>query len=463
MRRLVHCILLFVVFAALFNVNTGCATSDTNDVADTCRMPDTLRVTTLYGPLSFFLFREDTLGYDFSLIKDFTAAKGIELDVTIATSIDNAIALLDSGTVDVIVYGVPVTSEYLKKVVPCGPEFSTSQVLVQQIIPGQPVIRDVTQLVGKDVYVQSNSKYQQRLENLNSELGGGINIMTIPSDTITDEDIIEMVATGRTPLSVVDGDIALLNKTYYRNIDVGMAISFGQRSRWGVTEKNAWLGDSITDWFESEGARRENEILLKRYFQLSKNGPEFNLFTSLTKGKVSPYDDIFRKHAERIGWDWRLLAAQGFVESQFNNDLVSWAGACGVMQVMPSTARAYHVNPETLTDPETCIALAADVLKTTEDIMARYIDDSEKRRIFAVAAYNSGVAHIIDAITLAKKYGKDPDVWFDNVENALLMKSDPRYFNDPDVKYGYFRGRQTTQYVRHVTDFYNRIKKHVKQ
>lgn len=465
MRSLVHIIFAAITFSLLSVGWCSCGRHESDECCEEDSvhiLPETLKVATLYSPLSFFLFRDDTLGYDYSLIKDFATAKNVELEIVVAPGLERAIAMLDSGDVDLIAYGVPVTSEYLKSVYPCGPSNYSTQVLVQKTDIANEPIRDVTQLIGCDVWVVRNSKYQQRMENINKEIGGGIIIHTIDRDTIVDEDIIEMVSTGEIPLSVVDSDIARLNKTYYHDLDISLDISFRQRASWAVSPRNEWLGDTLTAWFESEGMQRENEILLKRYFELSKNGPAFNLYLSLKKGKVSPYDDLFRKYAKRIGWDWRLLAAQGYVESQFNNHLVSWAGARGLMQIMPSTARAYGINPDSLTNPEICISLAADILQTTEKVMARYIDNPEERRIFTVAAYNSGVAHIIDAIALAEKFGKKSDLWHGNVEDALLMKSDARYFNDPVVKYGYFRGRQTTEYVRHVSDIYSRIKKHLR-
>lgn len=458
-------LILFTTFLSV-SISTGCSCTGSNNSAEdtlvtTHKIPDTLKVATLYSPLSFFLYREDTMGYDYTLVNEFAKSKNIKLDITVASSLEKAVSLLDSGLIDLIAYEVPVTSSFKTKVYPCGPEIFTSQVLVQRIEPGKKLITDVTELVGEDVWVEANSKYQHRIENLNQELGGGINIHQIERDTIVDEDIIELVARQEIPLSIVDSDVARINKTYYNNIDVSLDVSFGQRSSWGVSPTNAWLGDSISVWFATEGTQRDNEMLLKRYFELSKYGPAFNLYTSLTKGRVSQYDDLFKKHAARIGWDWRILASQGYVESQFNNHLVSWAGARGIMQIMPSTARAFGVNPETLTDPEVSISLAADVLQSTDKIMSRYIEDPVERQKFVIACYNSGAAHIIDAITLARKYGKNPDKWESNVEFALLMKGDARYYNDPDVKYGYFRGKQTTEYVKHVYEFYDRIQKHV--
>ena len=439
---------------------SGCCRGDD---ADKYRIPDTLRVATLYSPTSFFMFREDTMGYDYSLILDFARDKNRHVEFTIAKSLEQAIGWLDSNKVDIIAYNVPVTSEYVERVYACGPEFFTSQVLIQPMERGDSLICDVTELVGKSVWVLPNSKYEHRLENLNHELGGGIDIRLIERDTISDDDIFEMVATGQLPLSVVSSDVAQLNQTYYKNVDASVQISFAQKSAWAVSQSRPWLGDSISAWFATDGAQQDNAQLLKRYFEMSKRGTEMNLSLMLKDGFVSPYDAIFKAEAQRIGWDWRLLAALGYIESQFNNDLVSWAGARGIMQIMPSTAVAYGIDPQELTDPARCIALAADIIQTSDKVMARYISDPEQRQIFTIATYNSGVAHIIDAIELAKKYGKDEQTWYGNVDGWLLNKSEPQYFNDDVVKHGYFRGRQTIEFVDNVSEVYKRICEKIKE
>lgn len=428
---------------------------------DRIPLPDTLRVATLYSPLSFFLYRGDTLGYDYTLVREFTRQKGLHLDIHVAPALEKAIEMLDSGVVDVIAYSVPVTSEYRKAVLACGPENLTTQVLVQPRTRADDMVRDVTDLVGRDIWVQQNTKYRQRLENLNGELGGGINIHILDRDTIVDEDMVAMVSNGEIELSLVDSDVARFLKPYYKDVDMTVPVSFEQKSSWAVALDRQWLADSLSAWFDSDEVRTRTAILAKQYYDTDRSDPEYDFYFTLSKGRVSPYDDLFRREAARIGWDWRLMAAQAFVESRFTNDLVSWAGARGIMQVMPSTAEAYGVSPDNLVNPATSIRVAADILKTTGEIMQRYTDDPDEQLRFTVAAYNSGAAHILDAIALADKYGKNPGVWKDNVEAALMMKNDPRFYNDSVVRYGYFRGRQTRVYVNYVFNIYDHIKKNI--
>lgn len=461
--RLSAIILMLAVIAGACGTSGSKDTSAQTPADSTYTLPDTLRVATLYSPMSYFLYRGDTMGYDYGLLREFVNANRIAMDITVAPSLDNAMAMLDTGAVDLIAYEVPVTAEYKALVIPCGPEVFSSQVVVQRSdVSPKERIKDVTDLVGKEVWVERNSKYQHRLENLNDELGGGIAIRTIDRDTLIGEDIVEMVSDGQIELAIVDNTTARLNRTYYPNVSVGIDVSFRQRASWAVRRDNAALAHAVDAWFNAEGTRRANETLLKKYFELSRAYPD-PVEIDLSKGRISPYDDLFRKYAAELGWDWRLLAAQGFVESQFRNDVTSWAGARGIMQIMPSTARAYSVSVAALDSPEESIKLAARILKALDNSLAAYIENPDKRREFVIAAYNSGIAHIIDAIALARKYGRDSNSWRGNVENALLMKSDARYYNDPVVRFGYFRGTQTVHYVRDVFNFYNKTLKHIKK
>lgn len=426
-------------------------------------LPDTLRVATLYSPTSFFLYREQRMGYDYDLVVRLCTDKNMTLKLEVATSLNSAIEMLDSGLVDVIAYEVPVTAQYREHVLPCGVESITKQVLVQpKPRKGESAITDVTQLVGRDVYVEKGSKYHQRMLNLNNELGGGINIHSIDRDTLITEDLIAMVSDGEIPLTVVDSDIARINKTYYNDLDITLEVSFEQRAAWGVSPHKPWLADSISAWTEQTRPRAEQAALLKRYFEMSKDMPSLYTF-SFSKGRISPFDHLFKQYAKEIGWDWRLFAAQGYAESRFDSTQVSWAGARGVMQIMPATARAYGLTAETMTHNSASIATAARIIASLDRMMKRYVQNPEERRKFILAAYNSGPAHVIDAIKLAEKYGYDAQRWDGQVAQTLLLKAKPEYYNDPVCKYGYFSGRQTTRYVNEVYAFYEKAKKHIRQ
>lgn len=445
-------------------ISPGCrsGSSDTASEEDSAshRLPDTLRIGTLYSPMSYFIYREERMGYDYDMAKRLCADKNMVMDLTVANSMATLVAMLDSGNIDLIAYEMPITAEYKGRVLPCGNENITHQVLVQPKGPDSTHITDVTQLVGRDVYVEKGSKYQHRLINLNEELGGGIRIHTIDRDTLITEDLITMVSNGTIPLTIVDSDIARLNQTYYNDLDITLEVSFPQRSSWGVSPQKAWLADSISQWMKQDASKKIQAELLKRYFEKSKE-EDSKFVINFSKGHISPYDHLFKHYAKEIGWDWRLLAAQGYAESGYDTTVVSWAGARGIMQIMPGTARAYGLSMDKITNPEENIKTSVHIIRDLNKALSSLVKDPNERKKFIVGAYNSGIAHVYDAIALAGKYGKNPQIWHGNVEVALLMKSKPEYYNDSVCRYGYFRGRQTTEYVHRVFDFYNKAKRKV--
>lgn len=446
----------------------ACSTRENNVVAPEHQLPDTLRVGTLYSPTTFFLYRGDTLGYEFERIRDFAADKGIHVQVTAVTNIQTLIKLIKERKVDVLACEVPVTAEFNQHVLHCGETNTTYQVLVQP--KRGRMIRNVTQLVNKDIYVEAGSKYESRLRNLDSEVGGGIRIHAISSDTLSIEDLIEQVSKGIIPYTIVDSDIARLNQTYYSNIDVNMEVSFPQRSSWAVNISDTWLADSIDTWSRSEKTQLITEDLTKRYFEVSKNGgtmtadghaiPNSSSHHSFGNyvqhaGDLSPYDSLFRANGYATRFGWQFLAAIAKVESNFNPDAVSWAGARGLMQIMPSTGRLHGYSPDDLFDPAISVKAAVLTLRNLDDFFAPYISNPVERRRFVLAGYNAGAGHILDAIKLAEKHGKNPNVWYGNVEEALIWKSNEKYYSDPVCRYGYFRADQTVNYVHKVEQHYN--------
>lgn len=420
--------------------------------------PDTLRVATLYGPTSYFIYRGQEMGFDYENVKRFAADAGYILDLKVAPGLQSLLSMLSEGVADLAAYPIPVIEEYNHIVRHCGKKEVTWQVLVQPARKNR--ISDVTQLVGETICVKKNSKYHYRLINLDRELGGGINIMPIDKDSLITEDLIHMVDLGEIPLTVVDSDIAGLNKSYYPRLDIGMKISLEQYSSWAVAKGLDSLAKKIDSW----GQRKDNSEVMreiyKKYFERSKSpapyeNPETTLGLKISKGgRISGYDDIFRRHAKTSGYDWRLLASIAFNESTFNNDTTSWAGACGLMQLMPSTAKSLGVEPETLTDPEYNIMAAARLLRNLDDALMDHVPDKDERLRFVIASYNCGLGHIFDAIALADKFGLDSKKWLGNVSEAAILKSRPQYYNDPVVKNGYFRGWETTEFVDKVMSVY---------
>jgi membrane-bound lytic murein transglycosylase F len=335
----------------------------------------------------------------------------------------------------------------------CGVEQQNHLVLVQRANKGDTMITDVTQLIGKEVWVKKNSRYHERLLNLNAELGGGIIIKNIERDTITTEDLIGMVSSGKIGYTVSENNLARLNRTYYRNINIDIPVSFPQRTSWIVRKESPELAKAINEWAANVSKSPVFRAAVKRYFEQSKNEDMTDEGLIIKKGDISPYDDIFRKYAGETGWDWQLLASIAYQESGFHNKLESWVGAKGLMGIMPRTARSLGFSPDSLDNPEISVMAGVKCLIGFSKYFTN-INDSAEHIKFTLAAYNAGNGHITDARRLAAKYGRNADVWDDNVAEYIRLKSEPEYYNDSLCNHGYLRGAETFEYVKKVIERY---------
>ncbi|MDR1120697.1 MAG: transporter substrate-binding domain-containing protein [Dysgonamonadaceae bacterium] len=411
----------------------------------------TINVITLYSSISYFIYKGEAMGYEYDLLKDFADSHQLKINLKIAANVNTLTEALLKGEADVIAYNIPVTNDMKPFVRYCGRELITQQVLVQRANRNDTILDNVIQLIGKDVWVKHNTRYYDRLVNLNKEVGGGIFIHDISKDTINTEDLIEMVSKGKIPYTVSDDNIAQLNRTYFSNIDIRLKLSHPQRSSWAVRENAPQLAEALNQWFSENRNTTRYRAIMKRYFEMSKwpDASATAFGRLLANGQISPFDSIFKKYAPAINKDWRLLASIAFQESRFDTTRVSWVGASGLMGLMPLTAEAMGIDREERSNPEASIRAAVEYIRIAERSF-RNIPDENERIKFILATYNAGIGHVFDAQALTVKYGKDAGIWDDNVEEYVRLKSFPAYYNDSICRHGYLRGSETTAYVRDV-------------
>ena len=219
-------------------------------------------------------------------------------------------------------------------------------------------------------------------------------------------------------------------------------------NNWVVGHNAQEFADLIRSWYKPQMLAQVKE---QEQYQLSVASVTRRIFPvmlSASKGTISHYDHLFRKYATTALVDWTLLAAQCYQESCFDPQAHSWAGACGLMQIMPSTADHLSLPRQQIYEPEPNVAAAARYMRELQTLFLDITNPAERIR-FALAAYNGGVNHVRDAMALAKKYGAIPQRWSD-VRRYILLLQDPRYYNDPVVSSGYMRGSETAQYVDNI-------------
>jgi len=221
-----------------------------------------------------------------------------------------------------------------------------------------------------------------------------------------------------------------------------------EKWQWAVIPDNKELADTLDKWFEDDMIHsirvRERFIISMGKVRRHENSPVLDS----VMGRISNYDELFRKYAPVARIDWRLMAAICYQESCFDPEAKSWAGACGLMQIMPGTAEHLGLPIEQIFESEPNISASARYINELS-VTFRDIPDPGERINFVLAAYNGGARHVRDAMALTEKYEGNKHVW-EEVAPYILNLSDPKYYLDPVVKYGYMRGTETYNYVANI-------------
>lgn len=428
-----------------------------------------LHAITIYSSTSYFLYKGMPMGFEYELLSRLAEHLDLELQITIAEDIDDLFEMLNNGEGDLIAYGLTITEPRKQLVSFTENHYVTHQALVQRMpdnwrsLPGykidKQVISNTLELEDDTVWVRENTSYSQRLQNLQDEIGAEIPVSHIDGNIATDE-IIRMVVDGEIDRTVADYNIAAINKTYYPILHIDTRISFSQRIAWAVRQNSPELLQAINQWIEEEKKSDDYYVIYNKYFKNTKSfrGRIQSDFYSKNGNKISQYDDIIKAHAPKIGWDWRFLCSQVYQESRFDPKAKSWVGASGLIQLMPGTAKEVGVTNSL--DPQQNVRGGVRYL---EKMRANFdaVADSIQKVKFTLAAFNCGAGHVYDAMRLAEKHGKDPNIWDENVEEYILKLMDKEYYYDDVVRHGFVRGTEPYNYVRDIFLRYEHYKKFI--
>ena len=420
--------------------------------------------------VSYFIYRGSPMGYEYELLQRLADHLKVKLKIKVISGLDEAIDKLNKGEGDLVAFPLTVTAKRKAWLSFTDPFFNTRQVLVQRKpanwrlqppdLVEKKMIRDTSQLVGKEVYVKKSSVFKERLTEISQRLGGGILIKEDSADAET-ESLIQKVSTGEVKYAVADYALAQVNSFYYPNIDINTTLSLSQDIAWGVRKNSPEFLSAINQWIGKIKKQGMHQVIYDKYF----NSPRFSMtlvssdYSSLTGDKLSPYDKQLKDASEMLGWDWRLLASVAYQESNFNPSVKSWAGAVGLMQVMPETAKFFGIY--NVWDPQQNIFASARFFKFLDDYWKKTVPNDEERLKFVLASYNVGLSHVIDAQKLAIKYNHKPDAWDSEVEFYLLQKSNPKYYRDAVAAAGYCRCDGPVYYVRKVLERFEEYKIHI--
>ena len=221
---------------------------------------------------------------------------------------------------------------------------------------------------------------------------------------------------------------------------------------WSVNGKEQGKARTLDIWMSHTKGSPEFEEIQHKYSR--SYNPHRKAAKGITAPYVSPYDEIIKKYAKELGWDWRMLAAVVYHESKFSINSVSHRGAKGLMQVMPGTAKYYGV--EDLVNPDQNLKAGTSHLMRLQNMFAKSGMDKSEMIKFTLAAYNAGEGRIADCRNFAASKGVDKNSW-DEIANLIPLMREDSILEEESVKLGKFKGHETIAYVDKVMSLYDSI------
>jgi membrane-bound lytic murein transglycosylase MltF len=360
--------------------------------------------------------------------------------VIIPTTREKLLPWVAQGLGDIAVGNLTITEERRKiaDFVPLPDQAGVKELAVTG--PKSPAIATVDDLSGKTVHVRKASSYYESLEALNGRLTKerkpAVKIVLVP-DALEDEDMLEMLNAGILEVIVVDDWKARMWAQILPKIKVnGQAVvREGGQIGWATRKDSPKLEAELLAFMKANLTKGQRAARRMQYMKRIKQIKD-PTGTAEWKRFEQTYA-LFEKYGQKYNFDPLMLAAQGYQESQLNQDAKSHVGAIGVMQLMPATGNELKVGDIRTIEPN--IHAGA---KYMDQLMTKYFPAAKfnelDRTLFAFASYNAGPGNISKVRKAAEKSGLDPDKWFNNVEIVTAQKI----------------GIETTTYVRNIYKYY---------
>jgi len=452
---------------------------------------DTLTAIAAYNSTTYFIYRGEPMGYEYDLLRQFASDHGLALKVIVVQNRDSMFAMLRSGKADIVANRlVPVPADSglvaytraLYQVPPVVVQRKDAPAAAAAKLP-KPADTLITEgarsrgaahapdarlttdptspaairarlvqrpadLAGKRVTVPDDSPFRWTLLELSDTITGDIRVVEMDSSS---EALIRAVAKGTVDYTIAQGNLAQLQGAYFKNLLIRPVIGDSKKVAWAVRRSDRTLLDTLNAWISDEKRGALFERTYQKYFVDSRAylARVASRYLTSETGTLSAYDGLLREYAPELGWDWRLLGSQMYQESRFKPNARSWAGAIGLLQLMPATAKLMGIrNPR---DPEQNVRGGVKYLRWLDTRWKNNVSDPKERLKFVLASYNAGSGHVEDAQRLAARHGDDPKRW-DDVSYWLLHLSESEYYTDPVVEFGFCRGLEPVTYVSLILD-----------
>ncbi len=408
-----------------------------------------LRVITGNSPYSFHVYRNEAMGFDYDLAREFADHLNVRLKIIPRGSWPDMFDALERGDGDLIA-GVEMTPARATQAA-----FSNSYMEVQQHLVSnrdRVPLANLSELNGRTVDLPGGSAHLMFLEELQRR---GLQVTIRTHDHLSEGSLIPLVARGEIDCTIAASNVAFLSRRYYpttavQSLGEEAFISMG----WAVSRSDRALLDRVNAFFAAITASgRFGEIYEKDHPNIDAFDPvDLKAFHDSVRVRLPRFRPIIRDAARRNGLDWCLIASQIYQESRLDPLATGPNGAQGLMQILPATARSLKV-PDPF-DPVASIRAGTAYLKSLYDLYEGL--DETDRVLTALAAYNAGPGHVNDARRLAARMGLDPGRW-ESLARTLPLLRLRRYYQEAEQ--GFCRGDITVAYVRQIMTYYDILKR----
>lgn len=444
--------LLVCAVIALFTIGCEWRYDDRTEL-EKIRDRGVLRVGTLNNQLSYYIGPEGPTGLDFELATLFAQGIGVKLEMQPAHTLSGLFQVLEHGDVDIIASSLTITPDRLARFRPSPAYYFVDQLLVYRNGHWRPRTMQEINKNGAKLAVAAGSSHAMTLNNIQQQYP---NLNWIKDENLHDDDLLKQVADGTLDFTIANSaNIAMIQRTH-PEITAALELSKDEPVAWFMNKtQDDSLYALLIEFFGNIAKSGELAALEEKYFG-HVNSFDFvdtRAFLRAIDTKLPTWIDLFKKYDN--DFDWRLLAALSYQESHWNPNAVSPTGVRGLMMLTLATAKSVGVTDRL--DPEQSIRGGATYLRRVLNRIPDSIDEHEKIW-FALASYNVGFGHMMDARRLTKSLGGDPDSWAD-VKQRLPLLAKSEYHKK--TRYGYARGYEALRYVENIRRYYQSIVGHV--
>ncbi len=435
-----------LLFAGVLLV--GCRPSD--DGAEGLRTE--LVVATRNAPATYYIDRDgQPAGFEYDLAHAFAESQGWNLTLVVRKEIGGIFDAVVADEVDFAAAGLTKTAERLD-VYRAGP---TYQEVEERVVCGRRSgVKEPEDLAEARIRVVEDSSYIASLQALREQIPG---LSWRTSRAESAEQLLEKVHEGDLQCTVVDSTILALGRRLLPGLRSPFAIGESVELGWFLSKRGADLLPRMEAWFAEMVESKRLEALRRKYYSGETPFSAYDRlqFLEHIETRLPAYEPLFRTAAEETGMDWVLLAAVGYQESHWDPEAVSPTGVRGLMMLTEAAARDLEIADRL--DSAQSISGGARYLRRQLGGVPIFIREPD-RTSMALAAYNVGLGHLIDARSLAVRLGHNPNTWA-GVSSVLPLLSQQRYYEE--LKYGYARGGEPVVYVRRVRKYYDLLQEEI--